>query len=252
MSEIHVLRDVLIIFSISVLVVFAFQKLQLPAIAGFLVAGMLVGPHGLHLISDRHQIEILAEIGVALLLLTIGLETSLSRLRASSRLLWVGGPLQILSMFSVVVIGGMVFHRSWEESVFWGLLLSLSSTAIVLKILGDRGEVDVLHGRATMSILIFQDLAVVPMILMTPFLGTSAQSEPGTIVETLVKAIVVVGLIVLAARVLVPRVLHHIVRTRSRELFLLTIIVLGLGTAWLTSLTGLSLALVAFIAGLVI
>ncbi len=252
MSEAHVLRDVLIIFSISVVVVFVFQKFRLPAIAGFLVAGMVVGPHGLHLISDRHQIEILAEIGVVLLLFTIGMETSLSRLRASSRLLWVGGPLQIISMVSVVVIGGMVFHRSWEESVFWGLLLSLSSTAIVLKVLGDRGEIDALHGRATMSILIFQDLAVVPMILMAPFLGTGAQSDPVTIVEILVKAILVVGMIILAARVLVPHILDHIVGTRSRELFLLTIIVLGLGTAWLTSLAGLSLALGAFIAGLVI
>ncbi|HBP87619.1 MAG TPA: cation:proton antiporter [Nitrospirales bacterium] len=252
MSEVHILRDVLIIFSISVLVVFVFQKLRLPAVAGFLVAGTLVGPHGLNLISDLHQVETLAEIGVVLLLFTIGLETSLSRLRASSRLLWVGGPLQILSMLSAVALGGWLLGRSWEESVFWGLLLSLSSTAIVLKILGDRGEIDALHGQATMAILIFQDLAVVAMILLTPVLGAGSQGETRVIVETLVKSVVVVGLIVLAARVLVPHVLHLIVGTRSRELFLLSIIVLGLGTAWLTSLSGLSLALGAFIAGLVI
>ena len=252
MSEVHVLRDVLIIFSISVLVVFVFQKLRLPAVAGFLVAGTLVGPHGLNLISDQHQVETLAEIGVVLLLFTIGLETSLSRLRASSRLLWVGGPLQIMSMLGVVVLGGWVLHRSWEESIFWGLLLSLSSTAIVLKILGDRGEIDALHGQATMAILIFQDLAVVAMILMTPVFGTGSQGEGRVIVETLMKSVLVVGLIVLAARVLVPHALHLIVGTRSRELFLLAVIVLGLGTAWLTSLAGLSLALGAFVAGLVI
>ncbi|HSF08348.1 MAG TPA: cation:proton antiporter, partial [Nitrospirales bacterium] len=102
MSEVHILRDVLIIFSISVLVVFVFQKLRLPAVAGFLVSGTLVGPHGLNLISDLHQVETLAEIGVVLLLFTIGLETSLSRIRASRRLLWVGGHLQILSMLSAV------------------------------------------------------------------------------------------------------------------------------------------------------
>jgi len=252
MSEVHVLRDVLIIFSISVLVVFVFQKLRLPAVAGFLVAGTLVGPHGLNLISDQHQVETLAEIGVVLLLFTIGLETSLSRLRASSRLLWVGGPIQIMSMLSLVVLGGWLLHRSWEESVFWGLLLSLSSTAIVLKILGDRGEIDALHGQATMAILIFQDLAVVAMILMTPVFGTGSQGEGRVIVETLMKSVLVVGLIVLAARVLVPHALHLIVGTRSRELFLLAVIVLGLGTAWLTSLAGLSLALGAFVAGLVI
>jgi CPA2 family monovalent cation:H+ antiporter-2 len=252
MSEVHILRDVLIIFSISVLVVFVFQKLRLPAVAGFLVAGTLMGPHGLNLISDRHQVETLAEIGVVLLLFTIGLETSLSRLRASSRLLWVGGPLQILSMLSVVVLGGWLLNRSWEESIFWGLLLSLSSTAIVLKILGDRGEIDAFHGQATMAILIFQDLAVVAMILMTPVLGTGSQGETQAIIETLIKSGLVVGLIVLAARFLVPHTLHLIVGTRSRELFLLAIIVLGLGTAWLTSLAGLSLALGAFIAGMVI
>ncbi len=252
MSEVHVLRDVLIIFSISVLVVFVFQKLRLPAVAGFLFAGTLVGPHGLNLVSDQHQVEVLAEIGVVLLLFTIGLETSLSRIRASSRLLWVGGPLQILSMLSVIFVGGVLLDRPLGEAVFWGLLLSLSSTAIVLKILGDRGEIDTVHGQATMAILIFQDLAVVPMILMTPILGGEAQNNSAEILGTLVKSLLVVGLIVLTARVLVPRALHHIVGTRSRELFLLTIIVLGLGTAWLTSLTGLSLALGAFIAGIVI
>ncbi len=252
MSEVHILRDVLIIFSISILIVFVFQKLRLPAVAGFLIAGTLVGPHGLNLISDRNQVETLAEIGVVLLLFTIGMETSLSRLRASSRLLWVGGSLQILSMLSVVVFGGWLLHRSWEESIFWGLLLSLSSTAIVLKILGDRGEIDALHGQATMAILIFQDLAVVAMILLTPVLGAGSQGETSEIIETLIKSVMVVGLIVLAARVLVPHALHLIVGTRSRELFLLAIIVLGLGTAWLTSLAGVSLALGAFIAGLVI
>lgn len=253
MSEIHVLRDVLIIFTISVLIVFAFQKLRVPAIAGFLVAGTLVGPHGLNLISDRHQVETLAEIGVVLLLFTIGLETSLSRLRASSRLLWIGGPLQIIGTLLVVVLGGLMLNRPLEELIFWGCLLALSSTAIVLKALGERGELDTLHGQASMAILIFQDFAVVPMILMTPVLAHGSSSGgAGTIVETLVKSIVVIGLIILAARVLVPHILNHVVGTRSRELFLLTIIVLGLGTAWLTSLAGLSLALGAFIAGLVI
>lgn len=252
MSEFHVLRDVLIIFTISVVVVFAFQKLRVPAIAGFLVAGTLVGPHGLNLISDRHQVEILAEIGVVLLLFTIGLETSLSRLRASSRLLWIGGPLQIFGTILVVMLAGLMLSRPLDELVFWGCLLALSSTAIVLKTLGERGELDTLHGQASMAILIFQDLAVVPMILMTPVLAHESNGAMGIIVETLLKSIVVVGLIILAARVLVPHILNHVVGTRSRELFLLTIIVLGLGTAWLTSLAGLSLALGAFVAGLVI
>jgi monovalent cation:H+ antiporter-2, CPA2 family len=252
MTEIHVLRDVLIIFTISVLVVFVFQKFRFPAIAGFLVAGTLVGPHGLNLISDGEQVETLAEIGVVLLLFTIGLETSLSRLRASSRLLWLGGPLQIACTLLLVALGGLVLHLPWEEFLFWGFLLSLSSTAIVLKAWGERGELDTLHGQASMAILIFQDLAVVPMILLTPMLALGVPGGAGDVVGILVKSIIVVVSIILSARILVPHILDHVVGTRSRELFLLTIIVLGLGTAWLTSLAGLSLALGAFIAGLVI
>ena len=141
---------------------------------------------------------------------------------------------------------------SWQEGIFWGFLVSLSSTAIVLKALADRGDSDSIHGRTTVGILIFQDLAVVPMMLLTPILASPVEGSAGSILFTLAKSVLVVGLIITAAWYAVPKLLEHIVRSRSRELFLLTIIVLCLGIAWLTSLGGLSLALGAFIAGLVI
>ncbi|MCY3728762.1 MAG: cation:proton antiporter [Nitrospira sp.] len=253
MDEFSALRDVIIIFSVSIAVVFLFQKLQLPSIAGFLVVGALVGPHGLNLISDLEQVHVLAEIGVMLLLFTIGLEFSLAKLKASKNLFFVGGPAQMFSVLLFFVVGAHLLDIDVNSAIFWGFLVTLSSTAIVLKALAERGESDSLHGRSTIGILIFQDLAIVPMMLMTPFLGTHGSEEGmGRILLALGQSLTLVFLIVLAARVLVPKLLEHIVRTKSRELFLLTIVVLCMGTAWMTSLFGLSIALGAFIAGLVI
>ena len=152
----------------------------------------------------------------------------------------------------MVWLGGLLVGVPGPQAIFWGFLLSLSSTAIVLKALAARGDSDSLHGRATIGILVFQDLAVVPMILLAPILANPGNGALTSIVLTLGKSVVVVACVVAAAWYVVPKLLEHIVRSRSRELFLLTIIVLCLGIAWLTSLGGLSLALGAFIAGLVI
>jgi len=253
MEDSSVLRDVIVIFTVSVGVVFLFQKLHLPSIAGFLVAGTLVGPYGLNLISDREQVQALAEVGVILLLFTIGLEFSLAQLKSSRSLLLIAGSAQVFGVLLLFMVGGLVFGLSLKAAIFWGMLLSLSSTAIVLKALAERRENDTLHGRSTIGILIFQDLAVVPMMLMTPFLSDQEGVEGiGKILWTLAESLVLVTAVVIAARYVVPWLLTHIVRSRSRELFLLTVVVLGLGTAWLTSLVGLSLALGAFIAGLLI
>ncbi len=252
MDEISALRDVIIIFSVSIVVVFLFQKLHLPSIAGFLVVGALVGPYGLNLISDREQVHVLAEIGVMLLLFTIGLEFSLTNVKSSKILFFVGGPAQIFGVLLFFVVGGVLLEIDTNSAIFWGFLVTLSSTAIVLKALAERGESDTLHGRSTIGILIFQDLAIVPMMLMTPFLGNQGSEGIGRILLALGQSLALVFLIVLAARVFVPKLLEHIVRTKSRELFLLTIVVLCMGTAWLTSLFGLSIALGAFIAGLII
>lgn len=252
MPNYDVLSDLLVIFAVSIAVVFVFHQLRLPSIAGFLAAGALIGPYGLNLVSDLRQVTVLAEIGVVLLLFTIGIEFSLAHLAASRGLLLVGGPLQVASVLLLVTVGGLLIGLPYRQAIFWGCLLSLSSTAIVLKALAGRGESDSLHGRATIGILIFQDLAVVPMMLLTPILATAAEDVMVDVVLALAKSVVLVGVIVAAAWFLVPKLLEHIVRSRSRELFLLTIIVLCLGIAWLTSLSGLSLALGAFIAGLVI
>ncbi len=252
MTDHSVLDNLLIIFTVSIAVVFLFHQFRLPSIAGFLVAGVVIGPHGLNLISDIETVQILAEIGIVLLLFTIGIEFSLVQMASLRKLLLVAAPIQVGGVIALVWLGGILAGLPGSQAIFWGFLLSLSSTAIVLNALSASGESDSVHGRATIGILVFQDLAVVPMILLVPILASPSGDALTSIFWTLSKSLIVVALIVAAAWYVVPKILEHIVRSRSRELFLLTIIVMCLGIAWLTSLSGLSLALGAFIAGLVI
>ncbi|MDH4187711.1 MAG: cation:proton antiporter [Nitrospira sp.] len=252
MTDYGVLANLLVIFTVSIAVVFVFHQFRLPSIAGFLVAGALIGPHGLNLISDIGTVQVLAEMGVVLLLFTIGIEFSLVQMASLRRLMFLAAPIQVGGVLLITWLGALFFGLSWRQGLFWGFLFSLSSTAIVLKTLAERGDNDSIHGRATIGILVFQDLAVVPMMLLMPILANPSDGGGLAIGFTLGKSILVVGAVIAAAWYLVPKLLEHIVRSRSRELFLLTIIVLCLGIAWLTSLGGLSLALGAFIAGLVI
>jgi monovalent cation:H+ antiporter-2, CPA2 family len=252
MTDYGVLGNLLLIYTVSIAVVFLFHQFRLPSIAGFLVAGALIGPHGLNVISDIETVQVLAEIGIVLLLFTIGIEFSLKHLASLRRILLIAAPIQVGGVIAIALTGGLLAGLPAPQAIFWGFLLSLSSTAIVLKALAASGDSDSPHGRATIGILVFQDLAVVPMILLTPILASPSDGALGSVLLTLGKAILVVGCIVAGAWFAVPKLLEHIVRSRSRELFLLTIIVMCLGIAWLTSLGGLSLALGAFIAGLVI
>ena len=252
MTDYGVLANLLVIFTASIAVVFVFHQFRLPSIAGFLVAGALIGPYGLNLISDIETVRALAEIGIVLLLFTIGIEFSLVHLVSMRRLIFLAAPIQVGGVLCIAWLGAMLAGLSWQQGVFWGFLFSLSSTAIVLKTLAERGDSDSIHGRATIGILVFQDLAVVPMMLLTPILGGQSDGSALAILLTLGESVLVVALVIAASWYLVPKVLGHIVRSRSRELFLLTIIVSCLGIAWLSSLGGLSLALGAFIAGLVI
>ena len=217
-----------------------------------MITGVLIGPYGLGLIKDAHAIELLAEIGVALLLFTIGLEFSLRSIIEMKRLVLLGGGLQVgLSVLLVTVIA-FGLGRSLRQAIFFSFLFALSSTAIVLKSYIDRAEIDAPHGRAGVGILLFQDLSIVPMMLMIPILSGRQGASPGRIVLTFGMALAVIALIVLATRKVALYLLYHIVRLRSPEVFIISIVLLSLGTSWLTSQFGLSLALGAFIAGMVL
>ena len=246
------LQDLLLPLLASVPIAFIFHRLRLPTIVGFMITGVLIGPHGLGLIRDSHAIEVLAEIGVALLLFTIGLEFSLRRMLEMRRLVLLGGGLQVVLTTLLVTGIAHLLGRPAREAVFFGFLFALSSTAIVLKSYIDRAEIDAPHGRAGVGILLFQDLSIVPMMLLIPILSGREGTSAGKIAVTLGLAFGAIAIIFFAARTVVPYLLYHIVRLRSPEVFIISIVLLSVGTSWLTSQVGLSLALGAFIAGVVL
>lgn len=252
MSDFGVLRQLLIVLSATISIVFLFQKLRLPPIVGFLLAGVIMGPDALGLIRNVEEVETLAEIGVVLLLFTIGLEFSLARLQPLHRYIIWAGILQIVFTTLVVLVVSLSLRYTPEVGIFYGFLVSLSSTAIVLKIYTDQREVDALQGRLATGILLFQDLCIVPMMLLVPVLGESGRVSFPLVGWALIQAVLALGLILWAARTVLPWLLRQVALLRNRELFTLLVIFICLGTAWLTSKAGLSLALGAFIAGLVI
>lgn len=249
--EFVLLEDMEILFGLAVATVILFRKLMFPSIIGFLAAGILAGPHTLALVKHIHQVEQMAEIGVVLLLFTIGIELSLKELVRIKHLVLLGGGLQVGITIAATALIGVWFGFSPQQSVFFGFLVALSSTAILIKLLMDAGEIDTPHGKMAMGILIFQDLCVVPLMLFVPFLAGRGNGLAG-ILTVSAKALAVVLVAHFGARFAVPRIFEQVVKARSRELFILTIIFIGLGTAWLTAQVGLSLALGAFIAGLAI
>src|SRR5881296_2480553 len=252
MEQLHILRDLAVIFAGSLLVILVFYRLKLPALPGFIVAGILLGPNALGLVNDPHDVEGLAEVGVIMLLFTIGIEFSLSRLREMGRQILAGGLAQMGFTVLATLAVGLAFLGGWRVSLFLGFLIALSSTAIVLKVLTDQGEIDAPHGRLATGVLIFQDLCVVPIMLALPFLAGRAGGCGAQLALALGKAALIVVGVTILARTLVPRLLAEILKTRSRELFLIAIILLGTLTALGTAEAGASLALGAFLAGLVI
>lgn len=246
------LQDLLVLLLASVPIAFIFHRLRLPTIVGFMITGVLIGPNGLGLIREAQAIEVLAEIGVALLLFTIGLEFSLRRMLEMRRLVLLGGGLQVILTTLLVTGIARLFGRSFKEAVFFGFLFALSSTAIVLKSYIDRAEIDAPHGRAGVGILLFQDLSIVPMMLMIPILSGREGTSAAKITLTLGIAVAAIAAIIFTARTVVPYLLYHIVRLRSPEVFIISVVLLSLGTSWLTSQAGLSLAMGAFIAGIVL
>ncbi len=254
MEGVPLLDELAIVAALAVTVTVILSKLRLPTVAGLLAAGALLGPHGLGLAESVHSIEVLAEVGVVLLLFSIGLEFSLARLRDIFRRVALGGALQVLLTIAATAAVAVALGEPPARGLFYGFVFALSSTAIVLRALAERRELDAPHGRFIVGTLIFQDLCVVPMVLMVPLLGAKGSlSDAAISIElALGKAtLVVVGTLGIAHFV-VPKLLNWVEASRSREVFLLAILGLCIGTAWLTSLAGLSLALGAFLGGMVV
>lgn len=250
-SNATLFTDILVIFLLSVCLLLILYRIKIPSIVGFLITGIIVGPAGLGLIRNPDSIKFLAELGVIFLLFTIGLEFSLSHMMKSRRFVLIGGTVQVFS--TIFICTGLTVVAGWDfnHAFFIGMLASLSSTAIVMKVLGDRQEVDSPHGRAALGILIFQDLIVIPMMMITPILAGNTSEGP-SVVKIVLGGILMIAVIYISSRYVIPYLLHYAARLKNREMFLFIIIGTCLLIAFLTSSIGLSMALGAFLAGLII
>lgn len=251
--EVPIIEEVVVIFALSIAVLLLCHKLRLPPVVGFLMTGVLCGPHGLGLVAGIGDVQMLATIGIVLLLFTVGMEFSIQKIIKYKYYFFVGGFLQVCAtVLACALMSKFIYDSSWGAAIFVGFLISLSSTAIVLRALDEKGDSDTPHGRLILGILIFQDIVAVPMMLLIPALAGSGDGFDTSHLYTFAKGIGVLVLMSVVAYKVVPILLYYVTRTRNRELFLLTVLTICFAIAWITSSVGLSLSLGAFLAGLIV
>ncbi|MDJ0867912.1 MAG: cation:proton antiporter [Myxococcota bacterium] len=249
LSESHFVRELLLLLAVAAAGVALFERLRLPAVAGFLVMGAAVGPGGLALVDDPDRVRALAEFGVVFLLFEIGLELPSDRLRTLwQRAVW-GGGLQVALTLLLVAAAARALGLDWPSALVLGALVALSSTALVMRLLSERGEVDAPHGQTAVAVLIFQDLCIVPFLLLLPILAGAGAQALGL---ELGRAALALLVFVLAARFGLPLVIERAARLRSPELFTLIAFILVVGSAVAAEAIGLTLSVGAFLAGLVL
>ena len=248
-SSLHL---ILILLAVAVGVVVLCRILKLPAMLGYLLVGIMIGPHALGWIPDAPETRHLAEFGVVFLMFSIGLEFSLARLRAMQRVVFGLGTAQVVSTMVLVMVSSLFFEIDWRAGLALGGILAMSSTAIVSKMLVERAELNAPHGQKIMGVLLFQDLAVVPLIVVIPALAESAADLSSTISIAMLKAVILLTVLLTFGQRLLRPWFHLVAGQKSSELFMLNVLLFTLGMAWLTELSGLSLALGAFVAGMLI
>lgn len=250
--ELGILKDIVIIFALSTLVNLVFTRLKIPTVVGYLLTGVIAGPHLLSLVSSAHQIELLAEIGVVLLLFTIGLEFSLNHLMKIRKIVFLGGFIQVFLTAGAFFVASRFFEMNWKSGLFIGFLAALSSSALVLKILQERSEVTSNYGRTVLGILIFQDLLVIPLLLLSNVLSNQSLDVPKEILILTIKVSFILLLVYAGNKWFLPKLMELIAKTKSQELFIMSIFLLCFAIALLTSRLGMSLALGAFLAGIMV
>jgi CPA2 family monovalent cation:H+ antiporter-2 len=249
---IHLIEDLAVLLLVSLPINLLFHKIKLPSVMGYLIAGILIGPYGLQLIEDIEAVKHLAEIGVILLLFVIGLEFSLTRfIKNLASVLGVGGFQLVLTAGTI----GWIFHLygfAQNHSIAFGLIIALSSTAIVLKMITDRAEIDTLHGKLCIGTLLFQDLCVVPIMLLMPLLAQTGDISSTDLLVAMLESITAVVVIFFLSKLIVPRMLTWIARNGNKEHLTLSVIFIMLITGWASQKMGLTLAMGALIAGMII
>ncbi|MEM1260677.1 MAG: cation:proton antiporter, partial [Bacteroidota bacterium] len=250
----HILLNLFAIFGVATAVIIICKFLKIRYIIGYLITGVLLSPNTSTYFSDMEEVEVYAEVGIILLLLTVGLEFSFSNLKRIKNYVLVGGASQVF--FTIFLIAGLIWllvGPSVEESLFWGFLYALSSTAIVVKVLQDTNKINTPYGKFILAVLLFQDIMIVPLMLFTPILAGAGDSSPlEALLWLLGKLVVMGGLAYLLARFITPYFLKTVMKIQSQEVFLIALVFIVTGIALLTEKLGLSLALGAFIAGLII
>lgn len=252
MNELNILKDIIIVLAVSIPIIYLFNKVNFPSIIGFIVTGILIGPNVFGLIKNPEGINHLAELGIALLLFTIGIEISFNSLLKNFKNLLLISSLQVIVTIAMGSLIGIVSGLSPQKSIFLGFLITQSSSAIILKMIYDRDEIDSPYGKIVIGTLVFQDLMILPMMLLIPILGMSAESSYGEAFFRLAFSFGLIVLIFLIARFIMPYILYQLIHIQMRDIFIIGVIVLCLGTAFITQSFGLSFAIGAFIAGLII
>ena len=252
MEEFSIIYELIIICAISIIIVLLFNKIKVPPLIGFILTGILIGPNGFGLIRLQDKVDLFSEIGIILILFSIGIDFSVSKLINLKKVIFLSGSVQVTLTILLIIPIALLLDYQLNQSVFIGFLVATSSTAIIIKLLITNGEMDTPQGRISLGILIFQDLAVVPMILITPILAGNSGNILWSLIFLLIKLVGILLFIYISIKFIMPNLIFAVAKTKIKELFLFFIILICLVTILLAEMTGISLALGAFIAGLII
>jgi CPA2 family monovalent cation:H+ antiporter-2 len=250
MPEHSLLPELVLTYALALVLILALARLRIPAIVSFIIAGAIAGPTGVGIVRTQEDVNLLADLGIVLLLFTVGLEFSLNEIQRIWRAVIFGGSLQIGGTAVAIMLLVLAIHDPWRTGVFIGLFVALSSTAIVLRELSSRNQLDAPHGRLMVGILLFQDLAIVAILLLVPIL--SGKTALSGVPLVLLRAAGAIGAVAIVSRLVLPFLFGQVARSGRREAFPLAVLLASIGTAWVSSLLGISMALGAFLGGLVL
>ena len=251
MPEHSLLPELVLTYAIALVFILVLARLRVPPIVAFIIAGAVAGPAGIAIVKTEEEVNVLADLGIVLLLFTVGLEFSLKEIQRIWKAVLFGGTLQIVgTAAALMLLLYLAAHQAWQVSLFIGLFVALSSTAIVLRELSSRNQLDAPHGRLMVGVLLFQDLAIVGLLLLVPIL--SGRTRLGEVPMVLLRAAAAIGALAVVSRLVLPVLFRLVAQTRRREAFPLAVLIASVGTAWVSSRLGISMALGAFLGGLIL